>query len=138
MERSAMRDSRGNNPAKAKAAIIGGLCFASIALGWPRIRECHSMKFIDLSRELYHRTPAHPSHPPVVMGTWYDHDEVKVAGATRFSSKALHLSLSDHAGTHVAPPFHFNPASDAASIDEMPLEDFYTSAFCLDLSHVPL
>ena len=67
------------------------------------------MKFIDLSRELYHRTPAHPSHPPVVMGTWYDHDEVKIAGQTRFTSKALHLSLSDHAGTHVDAPCHFDP-----------------------------
>jgi kynurenine formamidase len=96
------------------------------------------MKFIDLSRELYHRTPPHPSHPPIIIGTWYDHDEVKVAGQTRFTSKALHLSLSDHAGTHVDAPCHFNPASDAASIEQMPLEDFYTSAFCLDLSHVPL
>lgn len=76
------------------------------------------MKFIDLSREIYHRTPAHPSHPPVVMGTWYDHDEVKTAGQTRFTSKALHLSLSDHAGTHVDAPCHFNPDPKAASIEE--------------------
>ena len=96
------------------------------------------MKFVDLSRELYHRTPAHPSHPPVVMGVWNDHSEVKTAGETRFTSKALHLSLSDHAGTHIDAPCHFNPDPKAASIDEMPLEDFYTSAFCLDLSHVPL
>ena len=75
------------------------------------------MKFIDLSRELYHRTPPHPSHPPIIIGTYYDHDEVKVAGETRFTSKALHLSLSDHAGTHVDAPCHFNPASDAASIE---------------------
>ena len=96
------------------------------------------MRFIDLSREIYHRTPTHPSHPPVVMGVWNDHSEVKTAGETRFTSKALHLSLSDHAGTHIDAPCHFNPASDAASIDEMPLSDFYTSAICLDLSHVPL
>src|SRR5256885_5003474 len=120
MERSAMRDSRGNNPAKAKAAIIGGLRFASVAVRWPRIREHRSMNFIDLSRELYHPTPAHPSHPPVVMGTRYDHPEVKVAGATRFSSKALHLSLSDHAGTHVEAQCHFIHAYDAAPIDAMP------------------
>jgi kynurenine formamidase len=96
------------------------------------------MKFIDLSREIYHRTPTHPSHPPVVMGVWNDHSEIKTAGATRFTSKALHLSLSDHAGTHIDAPVHFNPDPKAASIDEVPLADFYTSAFCLDLSHVPL
>jgi hypothetical protein len=60
------------------------------------------VQFIDLSREIYHRTPTHPSHPPVVVGTWYDHDEIKRAGATRFSSKALHVSMSDHAGTSAA------------------------------------
>lgn len=96
------------------------------------------MKLIDLSRELYHRTPTHPSHPPVVQSVWYDHDEVKFAGATRFTSKALYLSMSDHAGTHVDAPCHFNSDPNAPSIDQVPLEDFYTEAICLDLTHVPL
>jgi kynurenine formamidase len=96
------------------------------------------MQFIDLSREIYHRTPTHPSHPPVAMGVWYDHDEVKQAGQTRFTSKALYLSMSDHAGTHVDAPCHFDPDPKALSIDQVPLEDFYTEAICLDLSHVPL
>ena len=96
------------------------------------------MKLIDLSRELYHRTPAHPSHPPVAVATWYDHDEVKTAGNTRWSSKALFLSMSDHAGTHVDAPCHFNPDPQAPSIDQLPLEDFFTEAICLDLAHVPL
>ena len=96
------------------------------------------MRLVDLSRELYHRTPAHPSHPPVVMTVWNDHDEIKRAGNTSFTSKALYLSLSDHAGSHVDAPCHFNPAPDAASIDQVPLEDFYTEAVCLDLSQVAL
>jgi kynurenine formamidase len=96
------------------------------------------MQFIDLSREIYHRTPTHPSHPPVAMGVWYDHDEVKQAGQTRFTSKALYLSMSDHAGTHVDAPCHFDPDPKALSIDQVPLENFYTEAICLDLRHVPL
>jgi kynurenine formamidase len=96
------------------------------------------MQFIDLSRELYHRTPTHPSHPPIVMGVWNDHNEIKQAGATRFTSKAYALSLSDHAGTHVDAPCHFNPDPKAPSIDQVPLENFYTEAICLDLSHVSL
>jgi kynurenine formamidase len=96
------------------------------------------MRLIDLSREIHHRTPAHPSHPPVVATVWNDHSEIKTAGATRFTSKALYLSLSDHAGTHVDAPCHFNPDPKAASIEQVPLEDFYTEAICLDLSHVPL
>ena len=96
------------------------------------------MPLIDLSREIHHRTPAHPSHPPVVMTVWNDHSEIKRAGDTTFSSKAMYLSMSDHAGTHVDAPCHFNPAPNAPSIDQVPLEDCYTEALCLDLSHVPL
>lgn len=96
------------------------------------------MRFIDLSREIYHRTPAHPAHPPVVMTTWNDHEEVKEAGGVKFSSKALSISMSDHAGTHIDAPVHFDPRPGAASIDEMPLENFYTGGICLDLSHVEL
>ncbi len=96
------------------------------------------MELIDLSREIFHRTQVHPSHPPVVMTVWNDHTEKKHAGQTVFSSKALSISLSDHAGTHVDAPVHFDPRPGAASIDQVPLENFYTSAICLDLSHVPL
>lgn len=96
------------------------------------------MEFIDLSRELFHKTPAHPSHPPVIITVWNDHNEKKKAGNTVFSSKALSIAFSDHAGTHVDAPVHFDSRPGAQSIDEMPLENFYTSAFCLDLSHVPL
>ena len=96
------------------------------------------MELIDLSREIFHRTQVHPSHPPVVVATWYDHDEKKRAGSTEFSSKALSISFSDHAGTHVDAPVHFDARPGALSIDRMPLERFYTSAICLDLSHAPL
>ncbi len=95
-------------------------------------------EFVDLSRELFHRTQTHPSHPPMVMTVWGDHDEKKHAGNTVFSSKAVFLSMSDHAGTHVDAPVHFDPRPGALSVEQMPLENFYTSAFCIDLSHVAL
>lgn len=44
--------------------------------------------------------------------------------------------MPDHAGTHVDAFKHFGPGGE--SIDQMPLEDFYTSAIALDLSHVEL
>jgi kynurenine formamidase len=96
------------------------------------------MPLIDLSREIHHRTPAHPAHPPVVVTVWNDHSEIKRAGETTFTSKALCLSLCDHSGTHVDAPCHFNSAPDAPSIDQVPLENFYTEALCLDISQVPL
>jgi kynurenine formamidase len=96
------------------------------------------MEIIDLSRDIFHRTQTHPSHPPVVMTVWNDHSEEKRAGNTTFTSKAMYLSMSDHAGSHVDAPVHFDPRPGAQSVDEMPLEKFYTSAFCIDLSHIPL
>lgn len=96
------------------------------------------MELIDLSREIFHRTQTHPSHPPVVMTVWNDHSEKKIAGKTTFTSKAMSLAFSDHAGTHVDAPVHFDPRPNAQSIDQMPLEKFYTSCICLDLSHVSL
>jgi kynurenine formamidase len=86
------------------------------------------MELIDLSRELFHRTQTHPSHPPVIVSVWGDHSEKKYAGNTVFTSKALSIALS----------VHFDPRPGAPSIDEVPLENFYTSAMCLDLSHAPL
>jgi kynurenine formamidase len=96
------------------------------------------VRLVDLSREITQRMPVHPSHPGVAMGVWNDHSEIKRAGGTAFSSKSLHLCLGDHAGTHVDAPCHFNPDPAAASIDQVPLENFYTEAVCLDLSHAPL
>lgn len=94
-------------------------------------------KLVDLSRELYHRSPAHPFHPPVVVTPWDTH-QPKKAGSTILRSASYALSMSDHAGTHVDAPKHFDPTPGALSIDQMPLEDFYTDAICLDLSHVEL
>lgn len=96
------------------------------------------MKLVDLSREIHHRTPTHPSHPPVTMGRWNWHDEKKYADDVEFSSASLFMTLGDHAGTHVDAPRHFDASADALTIDQVPLENFYTSALCLDLSHKPL
>jgi kynurenine formamidase len=96
------------------------------------------VRLVDLSREITHRMPVHPAHPGVAIGCWNDHNEIRRAGNTTFTSKSLHLSLGDHAGTHVDAPCHFDADPAASSIDQMPLENFYTEAVCLDLSHVPL
>ncbi len=46
------------------------------------------------------------------------------------------LVLGDHAGTHVDAPKHFNADPEAGEIDpiEVPLENFFTEAVCLDSS----
>src|SRR5215470_11781882 len=96
------------------------------------------MTLIDLSRDIEHKMAVLPNHPQVIITTFSTHDEVREAEGYKFSSATMALVLGDHAGTHVDAPKHFNADPKAKSIDEMPLENFFTEAVCLDLSHKPL
>ena len=96
------------------------------------------MILIDLSRDIEHKMQVLPNHPQVIITTFSTHDEVRDAEGYKFSSATMALVLGDHAGTHVDAPKHFDAKPGAASIDQMPLENFFTEAVCLDLSHKPL
>jgi kynurenine formamidase len=115
----------------------GRFAFTSPQTRWLATATTKKPRIVDLSREIYHRSPAHPFHPPVCITPWDTH-QAKKAGNTILRSASYAISFSDHAGTHVDAPKHFDPTPGALSIDEMPIEDFYTSAICLDLSHVDL
>ncbi|MEO0763007.1 MAG: cyclase family protein, partial [Pseudomonadota bacterium] len=64
--------------------------------------------------------------------------EIREMDGVRFSSATMSLAMGDHAGTHVDAPHHFDASPGALTIDQMPLEDFFLEAICLDLSHKPL
>ena len=96
------------------------------------------MALIDLSRELYHRTPTLPNHPPVIMTEYGTHADVRRDGDVTFSSRTMGMTMGDHSGTHVDAPSHFDARAGALTVDQLPLENFYTEAVCLDLSHVSL
>ena len=125
-------------PTALKSASLGSIALvpATNVAGAARRKQRHAVRRSQPRDPSPDPNSSLPS--PGVMAVWYDHGEVKTAAATRFTSKALALSLSDHAGTHVDAPCHFNPDPEAASIDQVPLENFYTEAICLDLTHVPL
>lgn len=98
------------------------------------------MKIIDLSHLIEHRGIAHPRHPRPMVWTWITHEETRKelgTGPDGHASTVKVIQMTDHTGTHVDAPLHFDPSPTALSIDEMPLEDFYGSAICLDLSHIP-
>ncbi|MGH7043331.1 MAG: cyclase family protein [Acetobacteraceae bacterium] len=96
------------------------------------------MRLVDLSRDIHHRMARLPNHPMIVICPFSTHEEKRVADGYSFSSATLALSMGDHAGTHVDAPVHFDERPGAKSIDEMPLENFFTEALCLDLSAKPL
>lgn len=96
------------------------------------------MKLVDLSRELTHKMARLPNHPMVIIGPFTTHDEKRVADGYEFSTAVTSLNMGDHSGTHVDAPYHFDARPGAMTVDQMPLETFFTEAVCLDLSHKPL
>ncbi|HUB14772.1 MAG TPA: cyclase family protein [Acetobacteraceae bacterium] len=96
------------------------------------------MRLIDLSREIHHKMARLPNHPMVIIAPFTTHEEKRIADGYLFSSAVMSLNMGDHSGTHVDAPYHFDERPGAATIDQMPLENFFTDAVCLDLSHKPL
>ncbi|HQT80549.1 MAG TPA: cyclase family protein [Rhodopila sp.] len=96
------------------------------------------MRLIDLSREIHHKMARLPNHPMVIIAPFTTHAEKREADGYAFSSAVMSLNMGDHSGTHVDAPVHFDDSPGAKGIDEMPLENFFTEAVCLDLSHKPL
>lgn len=96
------------------------------------------MILVDLSRDIEHRMAGYPGHPAVIITKFGLHEEIRHADGYAFSSATMSLAMGDHAGTHVDAPYHFNADPAALTIDQMPLETFFTEAVCLDLGHKPL
>lgn len=95
------------------------------------------MTLIDLSRTITHKMQRLVNHPTIELYPFSTHAEKRVVDGYEFSSATMVLHMGDHGGTHVDAPVHFDETPGAATIDQMPLEKFFTEAVCLDLSHVP-
>ena len=94
------------------------------------------MRLIDLSREIFHRSPSYPSHPPTVVGTWVTHEERREMSGGASGSTSMYFSMSDHGTTHLDAPRHFDESPGALGIDEFPLEKCYVMGICLDFRHI--
>src|SRR5881396_2428407 len=66
-----------------------------------------AMRIIDLSRELYHRTPSYPGQPPVIHGVWKTHAEAFADSGNVHGNSVMYFSMPDHGGTHIDAPRHF-------------------------------
>ena len=92
------------------------------------------MKIVDLSRELYHRTPSYPGHPPVMHGLWKSHEDSFVESGNVHGLSSMFISMVDHAGTHIDAPRHFGKSG--IPINEYPLEKCIVPGICVDLRHI--
>ena len=91
------------------------------------------MKIVDLSRELYHRSPHYPGQPPIIHGMWKTHAESFVESGNVHGNAVMFFSMPDHGGTHIDAPRHFGPSG--TPINEYPLENCIVPGVCLDLRH---
>lgn len=92
------------------------------------------MRIIDLSRELYHRSPSYPGQPPVIHGVWKSHEEAYRDSGNVHGNSVMYFSMPDHGGTHIDAPRHFGP--EGTPMDEYPLENCIVQGICLDLRHI--
>lgn len=90
-------------------------------------------ELVDLSQYISHRGPARPFHPTPTIWTHVSHADTKAKyGDISFQTKGI--TISDHTSSHVDSYCHYDPSPDAESVDELPLELFYTGAVCVDFS----
>jgi kynurenine formamidase len=94
------------------------------------------LRLIDLSQEIYQGMSIFPMHQPtfIMVNMTYEENKKKT-GSKTLGFSARNLLISEHAGTHTDAVSEFEPSG--ATIDRMPLEYFWGSAICADLSHVP-
>src|SRR5712675_2233557 len=81
------------------------------------------MRIVDLSRELYHRTPSYPGQPPIIHGVWKTHEEAFAESGNVQGNSVMYFSMPDHGGTHIDAPRHFGKTG--ISIDEYPAGKLY-------------
>jgi len=92
------------------------------------------MRIVDLSRELYHRTPTYPGQPPIIYGVWKTHEEAFVDSGYIQGNAVMFISMPDHGGTHIDAPRHFGMSG--TPIDKYPLENCIVKGICIDLRHI--
>jgi len=85
---------------------------------------------IDLSRPIHTNMPVFPLVLKTYLGVYLGHKES--FRPPDISSQSNIIVMSDHAGTHIDSPIHFNP--DGTSIDQMPLDMMVGNAVMQDFS----
>ena len=94
------------------------------------------LKVIDLSQEIYQGMSVFPMHQPTFIMTNMTHEEnMKKNGSKTLGFSARNLLISEHGGTHSDAVWEYK--SSGKTIENMPLEYFFGSAICIDLSNIP-
>lgn len=94
------------------------------------------LKLIDLSQEIFQGMSVFPMHQKTFIMTNMTHEEnMQNTGSKKLGFSARNLLISEHGGTHSDGVWEYKPSGQ--TIDKMPIEYFWGSAICIDLSHIP-
>ena len=85
---------------------------------------------IDLTRPIHTGMPVFPAITKTFLGVFQGHKET--FRPPNFSVQTNILMMSDHAGTHIDAPIHFNP--DGTGIDQFPIDLAFGPAVMQDFS----
>ena len=91
-----------------------------------------SETIVDLTRPLYEGMPMWFGHQKTFTPTNQDHDKFMELHHTEIGFYARNLIISEHAGTHTDATIEYDPAG--LPIEKLPLEMYWGSAVCLDMS----
>lgn len=95
-----------------------------------------ALQLIDLSQEIFQGMSVFPMHQPTFIMTNMTHEEnMAQTGSDTLGFSARNLLISEHGGTHSDGVWEYKPTG--LTIDKMPLEYFWGSAICVDLTHIP-
>lgn len=92
------------------------------------------MRMIDLSQEIYQGMPVYPIHQKTFIFPNISHEECKKKLNSNLGFATRNILINEHGPTHCDAVYEYNPSGP--TIDKMPLEYFWGSAICLDLSHI--
>lgn len=91
-------------------------------------------QLVDLTREIFEGMPTYFTHQRTFISTNQTHEECKQRFGIPNGVETHNLLISEHAGTHTDAIFEYDP--EGPHLDESPLEFYYGSAVCLDMSWV--
>jgi kynurenine formamidase len=93
-------------------------------------------RIIDLSQEIFDDAPRWPGHPPTRIEYVAKHDpsEATAANVRGLTYAAMYLHMCDHGPTHTDSVSHIDERPDAPSIDQLPIESFFTPGIALDFT----
>ncbi|MEF9935093.1 MAG: cyclase family protein [Clostridium sp.] len=93
------------------------------------------MKLVDLSQEIYEGMPLFGIHQKTFFMTNQTHEQnMEATGSKTLGFYARNILMSEHCGTHSDAVIEYKPGGP--SMEQMPIEYFWGSAICVDLTHI--